>query len=189
MIERVDDWMKKKKWIIIAAIVLLFLAGILFSNGSNKEEYAIPIDYLPKVDHGTNNLLVEIKGEVIRPGIYVIKQDARMYDLIALAGGFTSKANTNGVNMVAKIGDGMVIYIPTITIDNSGETSNTSTKISINKASVSELMTLPGIGESRAKSIVEYRDANGSFQHIEDIKKVTGISSAIFESIKEYIML
>ena len=148
---------------------------------------------------------VDIKGEVINPGVYAINNDQTVQDVINIAGGLTKKANTNDINLSKKVTNEMVIIVPTISekkeskpnITNnaaipSNSTStekNTSKKISINTGTLNELMTLTGIGEAKAKSIISYREKNGLFKKIEDIKNVTGIGDALFAKIKENITI
>lgn len=162
-------------------------------------------------------IYVDIKGEVNKPNVYYVKVGSRVNDLIREAGGLTKNANTRFINLSKKIEDGEVIVIysnkeindakknsllevsaPCVceevkndacyndNIDNnSNNTSNK--KININTASQSELTSLNGIGEAKAKAIINYRNTNGKFKTINDIKNVTGISDALFSKIKENI--
>ena len=148
---------------------------------------------------------VDIKGEVINPGVYAINNDKTVQDAINIAGGLTKKANTNDINLSKKVTNEMVIIVPTISEKKESKSSitnnaaihsnststekNTSKKISINTGTLNELMTLTGIGESKAKSIISYREKNGLFKKIEDIKNVSGIGDALFAKIKENITI
>lgn len=162
---------------------------------------------------------VDIKGQVITPGIYTMNESSRVIDVIEKAGGLTENANTTVLNLSKKITDEMVIIVysneevadfaKTKEIEKQvqeqcyqkdenalkndaciceNETS-TATLVSINTATIEELMTLPGIGESKAKDIINYRTANGPFNTIEDIKKVSGIGDSLFAKIKENITI
>lgn len=179
--------MQKKKTIIIASISIIVLAFIIYkaipkNNSSN-------ITSNQTTTHNTSTqIFVEIKGEVIKPNVYYIDSDARLYDLVMLAGGFTENAETTNINLTQKLTDGICITISKKST-NTNTDSNNNTKISINNASIEELMTLPSIGEAKAKSIINYRTINGNFTSIEDITKVSGISNAIFEQIKDLISL
>ena len=145
--------------------------------------------------------MVDIKGEVNSPGCYEIDSDKRVKDLIEIAGGLTKNASVDGINLSAKLSDEMVIVIDKketvkkIETDNrvlvkpSTNDTKTNGKISINKATKKELMTLTGIGESKANSIIDYRTTKGPFKSLEDIKKVKGIGDSIFAKIKDYITL
>ncbi len=164
-------------------------------------------------------IMVDVKGEVINAGIYTLKTGSRVIDAINMAGGLTNKANTSVLNLSKKLTDEMVIIVySNYEVENFKNTKeqeeqilnncitgydNVSNdacitndvnkdnpgKVSINNASIEELMTLTGIGESKAKSIIEYREQNGGFKSIEDIKNVTGIGEALFDKIKENITL
>ena len=112
-----------------------------------------------------------------------------------MAGGLLENCDTNDINLSKKVFDEMVIYVPflgekveDIGLENQ-EVSYNDGKISINSASVSELMNISGIGEVKAKNIIEYRNKFGLFKSIEEIKNVSGIGNSTFEKIKAYIKL
>ena len=138
---------------------------------------------------------VYVCGQVQNPGVYVLKQGSRVCDVFAMAGGLTKEAATDYWNQAKVLQDGEMIYVPTIEEAkerlpeaSAGDSNNKQPgKININTASVEDLMTLPGVGESKAKSIVEYRKAHGKFGSIEDIMNVSGIKEAMYEKIKDYI--
>lgn len=161
-------------------------------------------------------VLVDIKGEVNVPGIYSMNANLRVMDAIDKAGGLTENADTTVINLSKKIQDEMVIIIYSkeqvknfeetkkkeeqvqekcIQSDENSlkndacikDTPTESKKININTATKEELMTLPGIGEAKAKDIISYREKNGGFKSIEDIKKVTGIGDNVFSQIQETI--
>ena len=161
---------------------------------------------------------VDIKGEIASPGIYKVNSDLRVMDVIMKAGGLTEQADTSVINLSKKVQDEMVIIIysrdevsrfreikeiekqvndkcnkPTddSLVNNAciEESTNTPSKVSINNASLEELMNLPGIGESKAKDIINYRETNGPFTSIEDLLKIKGIGESILAKIKENITL
>lgn len=162
---------------------------ILDSNQASSENFAEDI----KED---SEKKVHISGEINQEGVYIIDDGDRLDDLIKQAGGLTSEANVNSLNLAMKLEDQMKIYIPnkneipaeelTTQIVTSPELSNNSDKININQANKEELMTLPNIGEKRAEAIIEYRNVN-KFENIEDIKNVTGIGDKFFEAMKDLI--
>jgi len=160
---------------------------------------------------------VDIKGEVVNPGVYKVDNNLRTNDVITIAGGLTNNADISLLNLSKKIVDEMNIKIyskeevknalkdikePTIIEiikeiekecicpDNNdaciNEEEKESTLININTATKEELMTITGIGESKANSIIEYRKTN-KFNIIDDIKNVSGIGDSVFENIKNYI--
>ena len=138
-----------------------------------------------------NKIKVYIAGEVNTPGVFELDEDSRVEDAIASAGGLTNLANIKNINLALIIEDGEKIYIPNINdndiIDYSAQESPKSSKVNINKADVSELQNLPGVGVSLAEKIFNYRKENGNFKKIEDLKNVNGIGEKKFEALKEYI--
>lgn len=217
-----------RKQIIIGVIIFLVLAittfmityNYLTNKKENNKEITIekkePIKKEEVVKE--NYFQVDIKGEIISPGIYKLKESSRVIDVINAAGGLTENANTSVINLSKKIIDEMVIIVysnaqveefsKTKEIENqviencnqidenslkndacigNNNSLNQTNKISINNASLEELMTIPGIGESKAKSIIDYRNMNGPFNTIEDITNVSGIGENVFAEIKEYI--
>lgn len=162
------------------------------NNGSsNNKEITIPIKY--------KNIVVEIKGEVKKPDVYTLNEDAIIKELIEAAGGLTENADLRDVNRAKKLQNHELVYIKNKNdINRDGKNINLESNITsseeisanivnINGATLEELKTLKGIGDSKAKSIIEYREKNGGFKSIEDIKNVTGIGDKMFEEIKEQI--
>lgn len=159
-------------------------------------------------------LWIHICGEVLTPGVYELPGGSRIYDAIQAAGGLTSEGDGDYLNQASLLEDGMKITVPAFSQvrewEKEGETGiqagtrtqsgtqksealgnqermNTDTRIDLNTADEAALCTLPGIGASRAKSIIAYREENGPFLQIEDIMKVSGIKTAAFAKIKDYI--
>lgn len=150
-------------------------------------------------------------GAIANPGVYEVAHDTRVCEVIQYAGGLTEDAATTCINQALAVYDGLMLVIPTVTqwengefvLDENGfpiqvpkETASgkgnpgsvvDDGKVNINEATVEQLCTLPGVGASRAESIVAYRQEHGAFQCIEDIKKVSGIKDGLFEKIKEKI--
>ncbi|QDP99469.1 competence protein ComEA [Lysinibacillus fusiformis] len=148
-------------------------------------------------------VIVDVKGAVLHPGVYELKPEQRIIDAVQLAGGYTPDAETQFINHAQKVLDEMVIYIPSkgeqidqvassfIAMPNA-ETSKDSEgvidgKINLNQADEATLTTLTGIGPSKAQSIISFRQENGSFKSIEELKKVTGIGDKTFEKLKDSI--
>ncbi len=131
-------------------------------------------------------VMVDLKGAVVRPGIYEVEEGDRVQNVIEQNGGLLENADTDSLNLSQKVTDEMVIFVPY-----QGEESSISYeegKININTATLEELLTIPGIGETKAEAILEYRETQ-KFQSIEDIQKVNGIGSSTFEKIKDSIMV
>ena len=158
----------------------------------------------------TKEIVVHICGAVKYPGVYHLTENQRLYEGIHKAGGFREDADEDYLNQALLLEDGMKIVVPTmeetaqlkkadetISAEESflqkGESGyketkeSTDGKVNLNTADEALLCTLPGIGESRAKSIIAYRKEHGPFQKLEDVMKVSGIKEAAFTKIKEYV--
>lgn len=147
--------------------------------------------------HVTSTVVVDVKGQVALPGVYTLSANKRVLDAITLAGGLLPTADERMLNLAAKLVDEMVIYVPTEGEQTSflgpivqvpGATSD-SELININTSDEIELMTLSGIGPSKAKAIIIYREEYGLFQSIEQLKEVSGIGDQTFEAIKDFISI
>ena len=207
-----SNWDKIK---IIATITFIILAGTVYSVSrmikGGKADDRIELVVTDSVistsdeadshfdssddstkDDSNTDIYVHICGAVINPGVYQVPAGTRVYQALELAGGSSDDAYLSGINLADKLADGQKVYIPAegenaegiLSID-SGDVQ--SVMININTASEAELMTLPGIGQSRAKDIINYRVKNGFFESIDDIMKVSGIKEAAFEKIKDLI--
>ena len=146
------------------------------------------------LDNMQNMICVHIVGYVVNPGVYDVREGTRIYEIISLAGGFLPDADESYLNLASVVFDGQKIQVmskeeaKTAKPFVGAEDNETSKKlININTATKEELMQLPGIGESRAISIISYRDKNGGFEKITDIMKISGIKEAAFDKIKDYI--
>ena len=126
-----------------------------------------------------------------KPDVYELNLGSRMFEVIELAGGFTDNADYSSLNLAMVLKDGMRLYVPAIGENSDSqsiiEDSDDNKLVNINNADISELMTLPGVGEAKAKDIITYREKNGSFKRIEDIMNISGIKDAAFEKLKDYI--
>ena len=165
-----------------------------------------PIEDLP-MDEETDNkeeklpstdeyIYVHVCGAVNNPGVYKFKTPVRVYEAIESAGGITSEGLDEVINQAREIADGEQIYIPTLEEkelyeagNNAQITSLNDGRININTASKEELMTLPGVGESKANGIVEYRSSNGKFNALEELMNVEGIKDGVFNKIKDKITI
>lgn len=146
------------------------------------------------------DIKVYVCGAVQRPDVYEISADSRIVDAVSAAGGFAIDAYPEAMNLAETVSDGSRIYVPTKeevdalavvysdTGSGSGDTTSDSTgRVNINTATLEELTTLPGIGDTRARAIIDYREQNGAFGNIEDIMQVTGIKEKSFSKIKDSI--
>ncbi|EKY22252.1 ComEA family DNA-binding protein [Clostridium celatum] len=160
---------------------------VKINNNENKENET------PGVK---NKIVVEIKGEVVKPDVYLLDEGSIIKDLIDIADGLTDEADISNINRAKELSNHELIIIYNINdedrdntnyaLENDTESNNI---ININTATESELQSIPGVGEVKAKSIIIYREKNGGFKKIEEIKSVDGIGEKTFEKIKEFIKL
>lgn len=154
----------------------------------------------------SSTLFVHICGEVVNPGVYELPAGSRIFEAVEEAGGFTLEAEKSYVNLAQQLEDGCKIRIPAMgeepeaepeqypgvqkgqpAILQPSQAGTDSGLVDINRADKIELCTLPGVGESRAESIISYREKNGGFSRIEDIMKVEGIKEGMFAKMKDKI--
>lgn len=187
---------------IIVGVLVIYLVYHYATNNSNEyieENIYIETNNQPEKK---NKIFLHIIGEVKAPGIIEIDEGARLADVIEAAGGFTENADINKINLAYLVKDGQKINIPNVNsvdtnsyiTENIGEniiiediTSSSTNLVNINTATQTELETLTGIGPSTALKIIKYREENGKFKTIEDIKNVSGIGDSKFEAIKDEI--
>ena len=200
--------------VIIGGIIYYFLEGKgeeeyidLDRLETNQEfvENVIQNEIIEKV----NQIVVHISGEVVNPGVISLDENSRIIDAINRAGGLTEKADISKVNLAYVLEDAQKIYIPSIDdkkeemyilegsgdneiVTSSGNKENKKEEklmVNINTANAIELSQLPGIGNSTALKIITYRNENGKFNTIDDIKNVSGIGEAKFNKIKDSIFV
>lgn len=140
---------------------------------------------------------VYVCGEVASPGVYELAQGARIYEAVTLAGGLTEDADPSVINQAEPVTDGMMIRIPAAGSEEAAEAASMkpgqvtaadgTTLVNINTADAATLMTLPGIGESKAAAIIAWRQENGGFTTKEDLKNVSGIGDSTYERLSQQI--
>lgn len=126
-------------------------------------------------------------GKVKSPGVYQVSADARVFDALELAGGVLEDGNAEILMQAGHMTDGETIYVPGIDEEVSMAGKNQDDRVNINTATLEELMTLSGIGESKAELIVSYREEHGAFQAIENLMDIPGIKEGVFNKIKDRI--
>lgn len=132
-------------------------------------------------------IAVFVCGAVKHSGVYELPIGSRVYEALALAGGLTDEASSTAVNQAELLSDGQMIQIPTVEEEQAKvaqEKAKTDGLVNINTADLETLKTLPGIGDSKARSIIAYREKNGAFKAIEDIKNIEGIKDGVFAKLE-----
>lgn len=238
--EKIKNYVSERKLELLIIVLLLGTICFLVWNSYFKkdkllledDDVNLISDNLEKVEESSNvseekYILVDVKGEVKKPGVYKLKENSRVIDAINASGGLTKKAYTKYINLSKILKDENVIIVNSTSEikkvssgnnitevkinnnsknsasiseselitndnvkseeDNTGNSLESNQKVNINTATKEELMKLSNIGESKAEKIIDYRTANGNFNSIEDIKKVSGIGDKLYDSIKENI--
>ena len=202
-------WKKYGK--IVAAAVFLTVAGLYYGFVVRKEdlvrlgndghpiqnvwmesEASSEVQSAPVTESSTepNKIYVHICGEVNNPGVYELAEGSRIFEAVEAAGGFTEEAAQASLNLAQVISDEEQIVI--LTQDEAAEKARLEREqaagiVNLNTASKEQLMTLTGIGESRAEDILRYRQESGGFQAIEEIMNVPGIKESAYLKIKDSI--
>ena len=196
-------------------VTFIFFSNEIYKNKEEQKNNEISIIEEPSKDTEYKEIKVDIKGSVKKPGVYTLKENSRTNDAIIASGGLLKNANTRFINLSKILNDGDVIVVysneeikkaqkeerivvetPCVCEEVKNDScykedkeTETTSKININTATINELIKLNGIGESKAKLIIEYRTKNGKFKDIKEIMNIKGISETLFSKIKENITI
>ncbi len=210
---QVKRWLMEYKKVLsiiggVLAVIVIILVGRGMMASSTKEKVMVTNAVnTTRVEETTTmmpqNCYVDIKGEVLRPGVYEFSCESRMQEVIKKAGGFTEEADETKINLAQKISDQMQIIVPNlhskqeggVTEGNSekGNLSNTTPSnskqgtVNINTATLEELQTIKGIGKKKAEAILQYRKEHGAFRTKEDLLQVKGIGKKALEAIESQV--
>ena len=210
---QVKRWLMEYKKVLsiiggVLAVIVIILVGRGMMASSMKEKVMVTNAVnTTRVEETTTmmpqNCYVDIKGEVLRPGVYEFSCESRMQEVIKKAGGFTEEADETKINLAQKISDQMQIIVPNlhskqeggVTEGNSekGNLSNTTPSnskqgtVNINTATLEELQTIKGIGKKKAEAILQYRKEHGAFRTKEDLLQVKGIGKKALEAIESQV--
>ena len=189
-------------YIVSVVLLTMLMAGC----GSLEEEFdEIPEEVLSEAEEETNvkgtsgdqseePIYIHVCGAVKNPGVYEMEAGSRIYEALELAGGMTEDAVENSMNQAEILSDGQQLYVMSEAEMKeekmiAEEEAIEDGKVNINRASREELMTLPGIGESKADAIIRYREETGTFNSIEEIMKIEGIKEGVFRKIEDRITI
>ena len=210
---QVKRWLMEYKKVLsiivgVLAVIVIILVGRGMMASSTKEKVMVTNAVnTTRVEETTTmmpqNCYVDIKGEVLRPGVYEFSCESRIQEVIKKAGGFTEEADETKINLAQKITDQMQMIVPNVhskqeggvTEGNSekGNTSNTTPSnskqgtVNINTATLEELQTIKGIGKKKAEAILQYRKEHGAFRTKEDLLQVKGIGKKALEAIESQV--
>ena len=210
---QVKRWLMEYKKVLsiiggVLAVIVIILVGRGMMASSTKEKVMVTNAVnTTRVEETTTmmpqNCYVDIKGEVLRPGVYEFSCESRIQEVIKKAGGFTEEADETKINLAQKITDQMQMIVPNVnskqeggvTEENSekGNSSNTTPSnskqgtVNINTATLEELQTIKGIGKKKAEAILQYRKEHGPFRTKEDLLQVKGIGKKALEAIESQV--
>ena len=210
---QVKRWLMEYKKVLsiiggVLAVIVIILVGRGMMASPTKEKVMVTNAVnTTRVEETTTmmpqNCYVDIKGEVLRPGVYEFSCESRIQEVIKKAGGFTEEADETKINLAQKISDQMQIIVPNlhskqeegVTEGNSekGNSSNTTPSnskqgtVNINTATLEELQTIKGIGKKKAEAILQYRKEHGPFRTKEDLLQVKGIGKKALEAIESQV--
>lgn len=227
-VKRMDRWAGKlleHKVVVVAMLVVIAMAsglamatlggesdGVTFERDATSVERAdtgsedASDDGDPSSDSkrasAASEVYVDVGGAVVTPGVYRLREGARVAQAIDAAGGLTPEADVAGLNRASRVVDGQKIYVSHVgeqqTVSDvagsgpgeaSASASVVSNLVNINTANAAELQTLSGVGPSMAQSIIDERTQNGPFTSIEDLMRVSGIGEKKFAKIKDCICI
>lgn len=188
--------------LVIAAIVLIFSVNFIknFNNNEvaeDKFQHFLEVEQVAKNEIKrevvVENIVVDLKGAVNDPGVYVMERGSRIVDVIERADGFQKEANKDVINLALLLEDEMVIFVPLYGEESSEieqitmASSKDNGKVNINNATAEQLEKLPGIGPAKAAAIISFREEQGSFKSVEDIVRVSGIGQKSLEAMSQFI--
>lgn len=171
--------------VMIKKLMLLVLTIVLSTMVSSCKEEVSFVSGGAIIESQSDYYIIDIKGAVLFPGVYSVESSALLIDVINLAGGLLENADSSNINLAMPVINNQMIIIPSKV----SEVTKEDDLININTSSVSELTILPGIGDVKAQNIVDYRNKNGKFTSIEQLKNVSGISEALYNKIKTMVTL
>ena len=169
------------------------------SSSSYKDEKSNKSNEISQAETDDQLVTVDVKGAVKKPGVYQLQSNSRVHDALEKAGGMTEEADLKSVNQAQKLSDEAVVYVAKVgenavdvtTSAPASATSGTgqakSALVNLNTATEADFQTISGIGQKRAQDIIAYREANGRFKSVDELKNVSGIGAKTLEKLKEYV--
>ena len=190
--------MYKKQLFVLIIILLAAIGGTYY--GLYSEEQSAVLESSPPAENAlpVKEITIYVTGAVNKPGLVKVAEGARAADAINACGGLLPIADSEKINLAQNLKDGQQLKVPEKERSNSNvdksktdmsKNGGSGELVNINTADEKALDTLPGIGPAMAKRIIEYRETEGLFQSIEDIKKIRGIGDAKFEKLKDKICI
>lgn len=175
------------------------LADQVTSSSSYRDEKSNKSNEVGQAGGEDQLVTVDVKGAVKKPGVYQLQSNSRVQDALEKAGGMTEEADLKSINQAQKLSDEAVVYVAKVgenAVDvttstpanaTSGTGQTKSTLVNLNTATEADFQTISGIGQKRAQDIIAYREANGRFKSVDELKNVSGIGAKTLEKLKEYV--
>ncbi|QWG29774.1 competence protein ComE [Bacillus mycoides] len=196
-------WDFPKKWLGLVVIIGTLIFLFFWKTNQQTEQSLITTEVQakdvekkskPKVldtKEQKKIIIIDVKGAVVREGVYEMKEGDRAKDAVEKAGGFLLEADVKKVNLAQIVQDQMILYVPNKNerVQEVATFSKGEAKIQINAASKEQLEKITGIGSRKAESILKYREEHGPFQKIEDLLEIDGIGAKSLEKIKDQIII
>ncbi len=181
----------KVLFIVVISMTLIGLAIVM--NVSNRQDHVVPLERFDAIIDErapTGFIYVDVKGAVLKPGVYKVSEGTRLFEVIEKAGGLRHNAYVEHLNLAKQLHDQALVSVPFFSTDNNQPMydDQNSSMISLSRASKEQLTTLPNIGPATADNIIAYREEHGPFETIEAILEVRGIGEATLETIKPFIV-
>jgi len=181
--------------LVLVGLLLVSNGFLIWQNATRPSFTAAPpaeVDAGEEEEQpvGERQMRVHVAGEVQQPGVYSLAVGERVVDAIAAAGGVTSAADADRLNLAQPVEDGMRVFVPAraqAADDGGKEAAAADGLLDLNTASLAELQGLPGIGPALAGRIVTYREEQGPFQHVSDLLNVPGIGAAKLATLEDLV--
>lgn len=192
-------WLDRNRLAYVTAALVLGVVGwrLTHTGGSRTPDAAVaprPVVEVRTPTPEAARAMVHVVGAVRRPGVYRLADNARVVDAVRRAGGAAPRADLSGVNLAASVVDGQQIHIPTrgapasAAPASASPTGSAAGPISLSRATAQQLEELDGIGPALAQRIVDWREANGAFDRVEDLLEVPGIGEARLEALRSRVV-
>lgn len=200
----IKERIKKYLPLIIVAIITSLVLLFYFTQKSNEqttwEQTDEPFRQVTETtekqtEETSSKIIVDIKGEVNKPGVYELEGDARVKEVILKAGGLTKKAEEKQLNLAEKLSDQQMIYVPNkseaieMQAPNENSEEQSDEMIDINAADLNELQKINGVGPAKAQAIIDYREENGSFKTVDELGEISGFGEKTVEKLRDSIKI
>lgn len=196
-------WDFPKKWLGLIAIIGAVIFLFFWKMNEHTERSMITTDVQakdvekkskPKISDTKERkkiIVIDVKGAVVKEGVYEMKEGDRTKNAVEKAGGFLPEADVKKVNLAQIVQDQMILYVPNKNeqVQEVAASSKGEVKIQINTASKEQIEKITGIGSRKAESILKYREEHGPFRKIEDLLEIDGIGAKSLEKIKDQIII